>query len=138
MFVFFSTMHIGRSYKLVKVERVFAASASSAMDRMVREVREADALDDTESVYGASPGQIMLQPGSIRFFVEDGILKMQEGAGTPGILTSPGVNVTDFIVEKITTPNSEALKMEMELEVRVGKTVRSKRFFSTAVLKGSY
>lgn len=138
IFVFFSVTFIGRSYKILKSERAFTVSATSAMDRIVREVRKAGLLDDSASTYGVNPGEFVLQPGNIRFFVENGVLKIQEGAGAPGALTFPDVSVIDFTVRKITTPHSEALKVEMGLRSVVGETEREKRFFDTAVLRGSY
>lgn len=138
VFVVFSSVYVGRSYKLLKSERAFAVSGSAAVDRLIREARGADTVDDSGSVYGTHPGEITLQPGNVRFFIEDGALKLQEGVEVIGALTTPDVTVTDFLAYKVITPHSEALRIELELESRVGDTVRNKRFFGGAVLKGSY
>lgn len=138
VFVVFSATYVGRSYKLLKSERAFAVSGSSAVDRIVREARDADTIDDAGSTYGTYPGEVTLQPGNRRFFVEEGVLKFQEGVLVAGALTTPDVEVTDFLVYKIITPHSEAMRIELEVQAQVGETVRSKRFFGGAVLKGSY
>lgn len=137
IFVFLSITYVSRSFKTLKSDRALTTSSVSAMDRMVREIRRSE-LVDASSVLDTSPGRLVLQPGNLTFYVEDGKLKLQEGTEVLGSLTFPDAEVTNLIFRKITTTESEAIKIELALQTEVGDSVKSKNFYSTAVLRNSY
>lgn len=138
IFIVSSIIYVGKAYSVLKAERTLASSASAALDRVTRETRDADLIDLGGSTFGTSPGALTLQPDSTYFFVEGGVLKVQEGASVPGALTSAEVQVSELIFERIVTAQSEGLRISLELEMPVEGVMRSKRFYSTAVLRGSY
>lgn len=138
IFIISSIIYVGKAYSVLKAERSMASSASAILDRVARGIRDAEVIDVSGSVFDANLGSLTLQPFSTYFFIENGILKVQEGASTPGALTSGEVQVSELIFSRVETAQSEGVKISLELEMHVDGLVRTKRFYSTAVLRGSY
>lgn len=102
-------------------------AASVSFERMTREIRSAASID-AASVFGASPGSLVLDTG-IMFSVTDGVLTVRDAGGIVSPLTS-GVTVDSLVFRSIATPHASAIKIEAVLN--------GKAFYSTVVLRGSY
>ena len=115
-------------------------SLETALERIAREVRFADNVNTASSVFGVSPGVLVLSsidpttssPQTITFTLTQNIITIQKNSGTPAPLTSPRVNVTNLLFRHIVAhgTTSQAVKVELEAD--------SKKFYDTIILRRSY
>ena len=119
----------------------------TALERISREARLASAVDDASSVLGANLSRLSLDtaksatdptPSDKDFAVSAGRVALQEDAGPVQYLTSPTASTTAFVVTKITTPRSQAVKIVLTLEAGSGQNLISRSFYDTIILRQSY
>jgi len=136
-----------RSFYAGQLERELVQSATGSLERMVREIRKAHSIDLVNSIFGAHPGKLVLQQiaatnGHVSyvqsFFLNGTTLVIQEGDGQAVALTNPLVRVDNLVFRPLTTPMSEGVKIDLTFSAVRGGVVRSEKFYSTAVLRGSY
>ncbi len=133
-----------QSYTKFRLERDIVSSASLGLERMVRETRQAKSLDPA-SILGNNPGRLLLNTtddvgvATTRdFYLFLGTLMVKEGSGQAASTTAKNVTVDNLVFRQINTANSSAVKIEMTLTAKRGATARTEKFYSTAVLRGSY
>jgi hypothetical protein len=63
---------------------------------------------------------------------------MKENNIDIGPITQLDALVTNLIFKHITTPNSSAVKIEMEVEASFGQLIKTRKNYDTVVLRGSY
>ncbi|MFH1170149.1 MAG: type II secretion system protein [Candidatus Vogelbacteria bacterium] len=133
-----------RAYTEFQLERSLTSSASLGLERLVRETRQAKNIDPA-STLGSSPGRLLLnttdEAGAATtrdFYLSLDTLMVKEGSGAAASTTAQNVTVDNLIFRQINTPNSQAVKIEMTLTAKRGTAFRTQKFYSTAVLRGSY
>ena len=136
---------LSRSYRTVTVSQQIDSAASVSLDRMVREVRGASSVDTAQSVLSTSPGQLTLDTidvhgvtTTVQFLLSGYSLHIKEGGIDIGPLTPTSTRVTSLIFRKITTAQSQAVKIEMTIDSGTSTDYRSQNFYGTAVLRRSY
>jgi prepilin-type N-terminal cleavage/methylation domain-containing protein len=130
-----------RSYNTLKVSKRLNHAAVASMERITREIRGAQSISIAQSTFDAHPGRLYLQTASAtttEFFLDGGILKLNQNGSYVGPLTSDEVQVTSLKFGRITTANSEAVRIDLTLESTVGNKTEIETFYGTAVLRGSY
>lgn len=125
-----------RAYGKTKVERKIATNGEVAIERMVREIRSATSTK-TNSVFKTHPGTLALSTDET-FTFNNGILQVQEGAGSADNLTSDDVSISNLIFYASTSPNSTLIKIEMTVEAGAGILLKSRKFYGSAVMRRSY
>ncbi len=124
-------------YRNIKVAKNIESGAISAMERMTRDIRNASASTAT-----TTSSEITLTessaPASVRFYVSGGSLRVDENGTYAGPLTPAGVTVTSLVFRKISTANSEGVKIEMTLQGSLGNIVRTRNFYDTIGMRGAY
>ncbi|MEX2013762.1 MAG: prepilin-type N-terminal cleavage/methylation domain-containing protein [Parcubacteria group bacterium] len=140
-----SLFSLSRSYRSLESTLAIETTAQVALERLVREVRGSSSIAVAESVWDSSPGKLLLNqkdgddnPLTVRFLVANERIEIEENGFNLGPLTPASVRVTNLVFRRITTLESEALKIEMTVESGEGTSFRSKNFYSTVVLRGSY
>lgn len=140
-----SIYSLSKSYRSIRSADTLEASAMSSLDRIVREIHDATSVDTALSTLDTSPGVLMLNTTdeagvatTIKFLVTSQALRVQEAGVDVGPLTDSSARVTSLIFRSITTAQSKAVKVEMTIESGVGSSYKSRNFYSTAVLRGSY
>lgn len=140
-----SLIAIGRTYNTIQSAQRIDANAQIVLDRMGYEIRSASSVDIAQSTLGSSPGILQLNTTddsgtamTIQFFVSNQALRIKENGVDLGPLTASSVRVTSLIFRRITTTNSQAVKTELTLESGTGPSYRTKTFYTTTVLRGSY
>lgn len=135
------------SFNKARTDRRVVIDAETALERIARESRAALSVDEVQSVLGSNPSKLVLNsvvgfgdntPITKQFFVSEGRLAFQEGAGQAKFLTSPASTVASFIVFKSDTAHSQAVKITLELEAGSGQSVTRRSFYISAVLRGGY
>jgi type II secretory pathway component PulJ len=136
---------VTRSYSSVKITNDLNNSSLIFFDRVIREIRRAESIDLAQSVFGSSPGRLVLNttdslddPLVLDFYVDNGNLKLDKDAVLSGSLTSDTVTITNLVFTDTSTTTSASVKIELTLEATNGGTTRTENFYSSAVLRGSY
>lgn len=139
-----SLISIMSGYRSFRVTKNINQSAFLALGRLTRSFKQSDAVN-ASSTLGVHPGAITLDSIDANgnatitaYYLSNGVLMQKEGGGAAGALTLPSVTVTNFIVRKITTGKSEAVRIELAIQSGSGATLRSEKFYGGAVLRGSY
>ena len=127
-----------QGFRQAKGLRVVRLSAETALERIVREIRFADGVTVVGSIFDTHPGTLVLSsidpitetPQTITITASGSALAIQKDAGTPALLTPTTVTVENIVFRYITTPLSEAVKIELR--------INGENFYSTALLRRSY
>jgi len=129
----------------VRISRSLGNSAVVALERMTREIRAAETIDLTESILDSHPGQLVLEAidedGNdiiTKFYLTNGILQVETVNPPVSSLIAAELEMSNLIFRQIISPSSEAVKIEFTLRNREGKIIKSRNFYQTAVLRGSY
>lgn len=131
------------SYSDMTLMRKIEHSGLSAMERMTYSIRRAAVVDSINSSFVTSPGVLMLThnltttPVNTKFYIDNGILKMDIGGVYYGPLTTSDVFVTNFTVNKFDSSISSAIKIDITIQSTLGNTTKSKTYHSLVVLRGS-
>lgn len=140
-----SIYSLSKSYRSIRSADTLESSAMSSLDRIVREIHDATSVDSTLSTLGTSPGVLMLNTTddlgattTVKFSVSSQAIRVAEAGVDVGPLTDSSTRVTSLIFRLITTSQSKAVKVEMTIESGTSTSYKTKNFYSTAVLRGSY
>ncbi len=133
-----------RSYASFRLARDLVSSSGAALDRMISEIRRAESID-VSSTLGVSPGHLVLnttdeggEATTVDFYLSNNALMVEEGGGSVASTTSARVTVDNLVFRQITTAESSAVKVELTLSAARGAVTRTAKFYTTAVLRGSY
>ncbi len=131
-----------RPYKELIMLRDMERSALESMEKMSREVRLATTIDTVNSTFSSSPGVLTLVATSngvsttTRFYVDSNTLKLDINGVYFGPLTNSTTRVTSLVFHRLTNTNSDAVKIDLTIETTYGSTTKSKKYYSTIILKG--
>lgn len=133
------------SFNTTNMNRKLLESGSVVMERMSREIRQASTVDIVNSTLGSSPGVLQLNstdgsdnPMVMKFAVVGQALNIYRDGDSLGNLLDQNVSVTSLIFRRISTTNSEAVKIEMTLFYSKGQISKSVNFYDTIILRGGY
>ena len=136
---------LSRVYQSMSAEQRIEEAAEVALERMLRETRRAKNLDIAQSSFDTAAGQLTLNttddggaPLSMQLFLMDGSIHIKRTGVDIGPLTPASTRTTKLLFRSITTARSQAVKIEMAIESGTSTNYRSKSFYGTAVLRGSY
>lgn len=136
---------LGKSYRSMRQAESIERTAQIVLERVGREVRGASSIDTAASVFNNDNGSLTINtedddgsPTTIRFYLSDDSVWIEEGGIEEGPLSPSDVTITSLIFYRISTAESEAVKVEMEVSSGEGAGVRVKKFYSTITLRGSY
>lgn len=116
------------SFTHIKQSRAINYSGVTALERMTREVKGAKSIDETGSVFNASPGRLKLD--TAEFYVSGGKIVVKEtGSSVESPLTSSKVNIDSLVFREIIA-TTNAVKIELK--------VSGRSFYTTSVLRGAY
>lgn len=129
------------SYRNLKALRSVESSGVNSMERITREIRSSTSVDVTNSFFGTNPGILVLvsSDGTIstttKFYVENGVLKVDVNGFFIGPLTVSGSSVDSLIFTRINNGISEAVKIDLTISGASGQIIKTKSYHSTVVLK---
>jgi len=122
------------------------------MDRIIREIRSASTVDTSASclfdppfIDGCDPELGFLKLNkvvsgsteSVRFYVTNGRIMVEENGSETGPLTSSKIVIDSLKFRRSATSTGEALRIE--LSIMIGEDQSTiKNFYNTAVLRGAY
>lgn len=130
-----------RVFGVLRIEQKLSLNGDAAMETMIRDVRAASLVDRAASVLGSHPG--ILDIGNKTFSISGAQLQVQDDGGVnPRKLTASDIRITNLTFYHATSTStdapSEIVTIRMTLEAGKGFFERSKEYFGSAVLRGSY
>ena len=138
-------VHLTDSHRLLVLNRVIQDSGTVSLERITREIRAASSVDIGASVLNQNPGALELlsvsESGStrrVRFTLQNGILYVTENGVLQGPLSPASASTTSLVFRRITTANSEAVKIEIVVSATSSRFSKTIPFYNTTVLRGSY
>lgn len=136
---------VTRAFTDLRVSRDLNSSGTALLERMSRDIRGAYDIDTAQSTLGTSPGRLMLNTKdssgvatTVEFYVENNIVKVKEGGVAQGPLMTSSTHITSFIVRQISGTNTKAVKVEVAMSASRGDITRTRSFYTTATLRGTY
>ena len=131
----------------IRVERRLMASSDLALETLVREIRLASSVVTSSSVFGTSPGKLVistfrsptdLTPVVRTFTINASRLTSQDDSGPQEFLTPPEVQITNLTFWHLATTTSRLVTVKIILEAGQGRVLESKTFYDSAVLRQNY
>lgn len=136
---------ITRLYRAIQSSRAIESTAEVALERMTREIRDATNVDVAKSTLGLSPGRLVLNTtdeagasSTVEFWLSGQSVEIKEAGVDIGPLSPMKARITSLIFRRIQTAKSQAVKVEMNIESGQDNSYKTKPFYSTIVLRGSY
>ncbi len=140
-----SLITVMTSFATTRTNRDLLESGSTAIERISREIRQAKTVDTTNSTLGSSPGVLQLNSTDssgnallVKFSVSSGALNMYTGGTLKDNLLGQNITVNSLVFRRISTTNSEAVKIELTLQDNSSKTTKTANFYDTVILRGGY
>ena len=140
-----SAFEMTKAYVNLRVSRDMNASATAVLERITREIRGAYDIDAAQSTFGANPGRLMLNTKdalgadtTVEFYIENGLIKVKEGGVAKGALMTSSTQASSFIVRSLSNANSKAIKIDLTVAATRGNVSKTRNFYNTIVLRGSY
>lgn len=138
-----SVLSFTKPYREILILRSIERTGLDSMERITREIRSASSVDLVNSTLGSSPGVLALTSTyngistTTRFYIDNGTLKMDINGSYQGPLSTPNTSVTNLVFRRLTNSVSTAVKVDMTVESSVGSTTKTKKYYSTVILKGN-
>jgi len=140
-----SMLAMTRAFTDLRVSRDLNSSATALFERLTRDIRGAYDIDVTQSTFGAHPGQLMLNTKdasgadtTIQFYVTGSSVNIREGGVDQGSIMTTGTTVSSFVVRQLTSTNTKAVKVEATISATRGNITKTRNFYTTVVLRGTY
>lgn len=135
-----SVLSIYQAFAKTRVERKLVLNGDIALETMIRGIRSATSSDTAVSVFGSSPGilQINADNSTEKFSLSGTTLQIKRGASAAENLTSSDVSVTSLIFYATSTANSKMITVRISLQAGSGVFQKTKNFYGSAVMRGSY
>ncbi|MEI7777605.1 MAG: hypothetical protein WCI52_03285 [bacterium] len=138
-----SLVAIMSSYYSIKSSRDIENSAMLGLDRIERDIKNSSNIAAIST--STNPNSITLNtfdsdnnPLVVRFYVSSGTLLVDENGSYSGPLSDSDVTVSSLLFSPISTGNSSGVKIQMTLQSGTSSAFKSKNFYDTAVMRGSY
>ncbi len=132
------------SQKNIKASKSIENSASLSLERIIREIRLAESVNTTSSVFGTSPGDLVLHSTdtngnarTVEFFVTGNTIHLKENGTDQGAINQSDARVTNLVFTLISGTNSTAIRTQMTLESGTTTSLRSDKFYTTNILRSS-
>lgn len=140
-----STMTMTRAFADLRVSRDLNSSATALLERISRDARSAESINAAQSTLGTNPGVLMLNTTdtggtatTIEYYVEGGLVKIRENGVAQGAIMGSHTTIDNFVVRQLTNTNTEAVRVEATITATRGDITKTRNFYTTIVLRGSY
>ncbi|MFA6273331.1 MAG: hypothetical protein WC673_02485 [Candidatus Paceibacterota bacterium] len=135
---------IGKTYGRLKSSRAIEAVGEVALEQMTREIRKASTVNDN-SILDTSPGKLILDttdadgnPATMEFSLIGEAIYQRFNDGVFNPLSASSTVITSLIFRSLANGRTAMARVEITTESGEGVAFRSEKFYTTAVLRGSY
>ncbi|MHB1118279.1 MAG: prepilin-type N-terminal cleavage/methylation domain-containing protein [Minisyncoccota bacterium] len=139
------TLAMTRAFTDLRVSRDLNSSATVLFERLTRDIRSANGIDVAQSTFNVSPGRLTLNTKdslgantTIEFYVENGLIKMNEGGIAQGAIMTASTRIDSFVVRQLLNANTAAVTVEATISATRGDITQTRNFYTTVVLRGTY
>ena len=129
-----------KTYSSARAYRTIQRNSETFLNRLTNEVRQASSISATGNTFGSSPGVLSLRgldnvgsPYTATVSVSGSIPQIAIGSNTTN-LSSSEVAISELIFWKITTANSNAVKIKSTFTTTRAPFI-TKSFYTTVVLR---
>ena len=133
VFVINSFITVMSSFWVTHSNRSILESGITSLERITREIREADS-----AIAGVGELTLTKDGDTIRFYLSDGSINMEEDGVLVGSLTNPNTTISDLSFANIGTSESQGVKIQITVSGNNIHNPRSEIFGCTIILRGSY
>lgn len=141
-----SIINLFKNYNVIKANQDIEYNAISILDKLTRDARDAESVDIADSSFSVAQGSVSLDiasstnetvTNSVKFYLENNKIKYMRDGVYFGNLSTNSVTVSNFKIYYITASSSEAIKVELNLEVtpHLNSSAISKNFYTTIQLR---
>ena len=120
-----------RTFNLLRVDRKISINGDAVLEMIIRDTR-------SSATATTNQGSNTLTIGAITYAVSGSQMTRQDGVSAAQAITGTDVRVTSLNFYKDTSPNSDIISVRMTIESGQGQYVKSKQYYGSAVLRGSY
>ena len=141
VFVVNMMIFTSKTFNGFKISRDIKNSATISMSRMVNEIRKAKSIDEGLSLFNNPNGKLALNMTSgdkTTFFIDSGVLKIENNGMIEGSLSLNDTFISNLVFKMIDNTQGQAIKIEMTIRDKENGFTKSKNFYMTTVLLGSY
>ena len=126
-----------QSYRNITALRLLDHSANDSLERMTRDIRASISIDLTNSLFGTSPGVLVLQNNSTttKFYIFNKALQVDVNNASSGPITNSKASITNLVFTKISNSISVAIKIDMTISATDGQATKTKIYHSTIISK---
>lgn len=126
------------SLSAIRINHNLLTSGSMSMERISREIRQSKSIDLVNTT--SSSLQLNSTDGSgsdmvIKFVKEGNALNIYKNGVIIGNLLSSNVILDSLSFDRISTTNSEGVKIKMTIEQTLGKRNKISNFYNTVILR---
>lgn len=129
------------SFSTIRTNHDLLDSGSMAMERMTREIRQAKSIDvvnSTSEILQLNSTDSSSNNLVIKIMKEGSLLNIYEDGILVGNLLASNIILNSISFDRISTTNSEGVKIKIILEDTKSKSGRVENFYNTVVLRGGY
>jgi Tfp pilus assembly protein PilW len=128
------------SFNTTNMNRKLLEAGSVPMERISREIRQAETIgvDSTGDTLVLNTHDSLGNNLVIKFALEGSQLNLYKDDVLQAGLLGQNMSITSLVFRRITTTQSEAVKIEMTIQYEEGKDTKSENFYNTIVLRGGY
>lgn len=134
------------TYRTLKVSKDIDLSAFTAMERISLEIKGADSINVGQSALGTTTNPALALntydtngvSTIVKFSVSNNLVRVSEGGVDKGALNASTTKVTRLIFYSIDASTSDAVRIEMTLQSGTSTNLKTEKFYTTAVMRGSY
>lgn len=126
-----------KSYSNLKTSRNINNSVVTSLERMTRAIKSADDVVVIESVFDTHPGKLVLQSSATttEFYLSSGTLRVKENTVDIGPLTQQELSIDNLVFRLLDNGTTKAVRIEMTMSIVYKNTTKTKKFYTTAVLR---
>ena len=116
---------LSKTYQTIQATKNLESSAVFSLERMTREIKNAVSVNVAQSLFASTTGSVLSlnttddagNPKTVKFYISDSTRALSVDAnGTyVGPLTLSGVKVDELDFRMLTSPNSQAIKIDLGL-----------------------
>lgn len=142
-----STLTMTRAFTDLRVSRDLNSSATALFERLTREIRGAKSVNTSYSTFDSPTGWLTLNTTdssgaatTVEFYIDiaDNLVKIREGGAAQGAIMTPRTSITNFYLRQLTNTNSDAIKIDATISATRGTITKTRKFYSTVVMRESY
>jgi hypothetical protein len=137
-----SFMIVLSTFSTIRTNHDLINAGSNSMERISREIRQAKSIDIVNSTLDSDSSVLRLINtdgiGYVVFDKDGDDLRISKDGVTIGNLLVDNVKLNKLIFNRISTNNTEGLRIEIEVQDINSKTERIEKFYNTIILRGGY